>query len=190
MNQAVYEIDITPPKIVADQIADATHYALGSLPDNFRPHITIKEPFSLNEGVTLSEFSTILRSKIGSFRTFTINLPNINFFDHLYSPIRHKTLYLEVVKSDELLNLHRTITSLANSMSSDVYGSHALHEKDFTPHLSLEWDITNNFDKLFEKFESKKLSFIFDVEAIGLFEEVDPDLVIFKQVHSFPLKNE
>jgi hypothetical protein len=188
MSKPIYEIDITPPDDTIKKIAEATKHALGYLPENFRPHIAIKEPFAPKDDISLDSFCDILSEKISAIKTLKINLPKIKFFYHKYSPLQHKTIYLEVIKNKELADLHKTVIREVNKISTDVYGSHKRHEKDYVPHLSLEWEITKNFDELLAKFNSKNLKFIFEVEKIDLFEEVDPDKVMYKKVKSFYLQ--
>lgn len=188
MRKPIYEIDITPPDESIKKIAEATKHALGYLPENFRPHITLKEPFSLKKDNSLNNFCDILNKKCSDIETFKINLSKVKFFNHKYNSLQHKTIYLEVAKSKELIYLHQSVVCEVNKISVDVYGRHEEHEKNYIPHLSLEWEITENFSKLFSKFSSKNLDFIFEVNKIDLFEEVNPDKVMYKKTGSFYLQ--
>ena len=166
MNQSKqrFFIALVPPPDIEQHITEiqqyfAEHYnSRGAL--NSPPHITLQPPFhSLAEDVPKSE---------ESLKQFSVNRRPIPVTLSGFAAFAPRVIYVDVVKSPELLEIHSYLMSYRSANLGIV--DRVSQSRPFVPHMTVAFrDLTkDNFQRAWLEFAGRSLHFEFTASALTL----------------------
>jgi 2'-5' RNA ligase len=166
MNQSKqrFFIALVPPPDIEQHITEiqqyvAEHYnSRGAL--NSPPHITLQPPFySLAEDVPKLE---------ESLNQFSVNRPPIPVTLSGFAAFAPRVIYVDVVKSPELLEIHSYLMSYMEANLGIV--DRVSQSRPFVPHMTVAFrDLTkDNFQTAWLEFAGRSLHFEFTASALTL----------------------
>ncbi len=166
MNQSKqrFFIALVPPPDIEQQITEiqryfAEHYnSRGAL--NSPPHITLQPPF---EG--LAEDVPKLEESLNQFSANRLPIPVTLSGFAAFAP---RVIYVDVVKSPELLEIHKDLMSYIEANLGIV--DRVSQTRPFVPHMTVAFrDLTkDNFQTAWLKFAGRSLHFEFTASALTL----------------------
>lgn len=130
------------------------------------PHITVKQPFSVE---TLGPFAGYLDDLARETAAFPIVLSGIDFFEP-------KAIFIDVEENEHLRALHTKIIDHLRA-EHGIEPNAAIEEKNVRFHSTLATsDLTEeNFHKAKEYLKNEKPSFSFQASTLALFLHLSPE---------------
>jgi 2'-5' RNA ligase len=137
------------------------------------PHVTLQPPFEWE-----SERLPLLQEKL---REFAQNQPPIPMTLHNYKSFKPRVIYINVIKSAELVEAQKNLSNYLESSLDIVH----LPSKNrpFAPHLTVAFrDLTKDkFHQAWKIFREKELYFNFLVSHLTLLRHGDQGWVVYQQ---------
>ncbi|MEG4984179.1 2'-5' RNA ligase family protein [Microcoleus sp. BR0-C5] len=166
MNQSKqrFFIALVPPPDIEHQITEIQRYfatsynSRGAL--NSPPHITLQPPFHW-----LAEDVPKLEESLKEFSANRLSIPVTLFGFAAFAP---RVIYIDVVKSPELLEIHKDLMSYLETHWGIV--DLVSQSRPFVPHMTVAFrDLTKeNFQTAWLEFAGRSLHFEFTAPALTL----------------------
>lgn len=177
MTKQLFYLALLPPVEIQQQAKEIQQYfkevyhSSGAFKSP--PHITLQPPFDWEQEALPSLTQNLTEFAQGQ-SSLTITLDGFGCF-------RPRVIYLNVLKTPELLNLQKKLTThLELTLNiEDLASKH----RTFTPHLTIAYrDLTeDNFYLAWQEFETKKLFYNFQVSQLTLLINQDKRWHIHQQ---------
>lgn len=152
MNNQLYFIALIPPEPIRSEI----HKLKLEVKDKFGsshslnapPHITLLSPFRLDEEME-DKLDSLLEVFAQGFEPFEVQLQDFSTFPP-------RVVFIDVVKSPELVNLQQKLEEIARSKSQMF--AYNYHEREYHPHVTLAFkDLSkSNFYDAWDEFKDRE----------------------------------